>query len=450
MSVTIARIVTGSLQRQQLAFPVMARCIEQHQPQQPQTKIRISKASKRKHGGDKADRLAHDMLEVLERHLTDVIRHDHVQAFELILRNRVGVRLHGSIDDARLVELLVKHNAYKSMRKLCPFDKYNQGDHLMELPLDLLMNPNHHPIIAYFLYNRNLNVLRCEMIEGKQRRVPVVHFRIFSLLVLVGSTRAASIDQRITFFKVMVQSCDFIGPRSLVQSDVDVLRDMTQQRFLSTLLDTIQRDEMPYNHQGFSASYTRNPIHTDERKLFTRALLETLSDEALEAVIAYERPGQQQQQQQQNHMNQSDDNDSEPEDSASSSSDLSAVSTKSLDEDDVTWTVPRTCLSQWAFRASEVLSSRMGPIGTEVARSVTVLPAVLVHLICGLLSDDISHAVHPPAFIAKMASFTVAPAPTIAIARKQYLGDETETDSEEEDEEDKPILSLAKRARTGV
>jgi len=389
----------------------MARVIDEQVPLQ---KKKLSQAAKRKHGGDKADQLARAMVQVMEQHMEDAIRHDHVQAFELVLRNRVGSRLHGAIDDARLVELLVRHNAHRSIRKLCPFDKYNRGDHLATLPLPLLVDPAHHSIVAYFLYNRDTNVLRQEMIEGQQRRLPVIYFRVFSLLVLVGTDRPMSVADRLAFFKEMVVRCDFGGERTLYRpEEEDYQNNRTQQRFLTTLLDTLQCDALPYDHDGF-ASHRTNPVREHERSLFTRALLETLSDEALEDAIAREQK-------------------------------VLPVAAGMIkkqqpsDDEDKTWEMPRTALSRWAFCASQVLSERMGPIGTELANTVEVFPACLVHLICSMLSSETTRAVHPPHIIIS-APQQPQPQP------QQQMDDKTSSDTEDEyeDEEDRPI---SKRAR---
>ncbi len=153
---------------------------------------------------EQKEELVQELAEVYIKRIESIIQADNVNAFVIVLRNRNGAEVkEKSVTDSELVHMLIRYNAVKCMAKLQPFGKYNQVDHLQNVPIEVLMDPKRRQIVVDFLF-------KSESYEDWHGRSVKANPRLRALSLSNLLDRAGSTAiQRRSFLRAVLKLCPF-------------------------------------------------------------------------------------------------------------------------------------------------------------------------------------------------------------------------------------------------
>jgi hypothetical protein len=210
---------------------------------------------------DGAAALAQSIVKLYSANLEEIVQNDRVSEYALILRNRNGPKLRKVLPDKDLVHLVIQKNATLCARKTAPYDKYNAEDHLLTCPMEFIGNPDRAEIVAYYLYNRNANLLRYATVNGERQRISEISYRVRSIRTLLG--RFAEISDAVAFFRRLLSLCPYKSVNNGIDAYGNAIVGNKKAEFL---------DAMFYSILGNDA--------------FARVIMELHSDAELESMIA--------------------------------------------------------------------------------------------------------------------------------------------------------------------
>jgi hypothetical protein len=301
-------------------------------------------------------------------------------AFGMILRNRVGKCMTdkslNAITDTELVERCIRSRAMDCLQILCPYDKYNKQDHLVNCPPELIFNPAHFEMVSYFFYNRDVNVLQHQRIGGTKQNIEELLYRAQSLVCLLTS-KQIDIGSRIVFLRTLLKHCPF--ERSNVSDE---------KRYASKYDRFVRRiwDEIQMNHR-----YLKKPFGDESQKnSLGKVLLEELSDIGLELIICLTDVKPQAIFTQHIRAIQKDEKKNDL-DGINLDLDIDYLMKKCRNK---VQGLVQSSLPFCAIQASEVYSERVNRVAWKL-KQVTSLPNEMILLICSFLSPLIVQAVHP-------------------------------------------------------